>query len=411
MSTGTEPRATILCLQVGTRTGPWSCRSLTHADFRVVGAHEPGRFAGRSRYCRSPLRTPPPERSPDEFLHAVDEICTTQRIDAVLPGDDERVTQLLATRLPRPGGAVVVGPTAEQYTKVCDKGNLHESARQAGLDTPRAVIVGSTGAEGEWPPLPSVVKPRKMPVDPGGGLKRSVFAVETATERDAAIATLRATAGDVIVEEQIRGRFWRLHFVTDGAEFASVPVVTLRSFPPGAGMSSVQAVPKSAPPPELLQATQRLIAYLGYRGPGSFQFIERDGRLFIHDVNLRLPSSVALSILAGLDMPRLGVEVALGLHPPLSSIVTQTGVRYAWLYGELRNLQRRLASREAGPALEIVSELFLAVTSPRRVLDQFVLSDPLPTVALAARALREIRQGNGRIDGQPGAMENRAKPA
>jgi len=140
-----------------------------------------------------------------------------------------------------------------------------------------------------------------------------------------------------------------------------------------------------------VDASRRLISALGYRGPGSVQFIERGGTFYVHDVNLRLPSSVAVSMLAGLDMPRLAVESALGLPLDLQSVELRAGVRYVWLHGELRNLVRRIQSGEPPSRVwEIAADILLALVSPHRVLDQLVLSDPLPTLALATRGLRAI---------------------
>jgi predicted ATP-grasp superfamily ATP-dependent carboligase len=155
-------------------------------------------------------------------------------------------------------------------------------------------------------------------------------------------------------------------------------------------MSSVQTVAAVAPA-ALVDASRELIAALGYRGPGSVQFIERAGTFYVHDVNLRLPSSVAVSILAGLDMPRLAVEAALGRRVDLRSVEIRAGVRYVWLHGELRTLVRRIQAREPlARVWEIAADILLALVSPHRVLDQLVLSDPLPTLALAGRAVRAI---------------------
>jgi predicted ATP-grasp superfamily ATP-dependent carboligase len=386
---GNKGSEAVLVLQVGNRSGPWACRSLARAGFRVVGAHEGGRVAGRSRYCMSPIRTPSPTASPDLFLEHVERICRDHSVGAVLPGDDEGITQLLATRLPRPANAILVGPDATQYAQACDKSNLHATAKAAGLEAPSAAHVGDGGPDTAWPPLPSIVKPRTTQTQIAGGfVARTAILVTTPAEREAAVAEICAATGGAVVEERVVGRAWRTHFVTDIAHTAAVPVITVRSSPEVAGMSSVQTV-APAIPPELQAASQRLIEFLHYSGPGSFQFIERDGQFFIHDVNLRLPSSVAVTILAGLDMPRLGVEVALGRETALDSVTIRPGVRYVWLNGELRTLVRRIAAREPVPRIwEVAADIVLAAVVPGRVLDQFVLTDPLPTVALVARGLR-----------------------
>lgn len=384
-------RGTVLVLQAGNRSGPWACRSLARAGFRVVGAHDAGRVAGRSRYCRAPIRTASAFAAADDFLDDVERICRMFAVDAVLSNDDEGITQLLAGHPDRLAGAVFVGPTAEQYERVCDKGRLHATARAAGLDTPLAVTVESPDADVDWPPLPSVVKPRTTQTQVAGTLvRRSAIVVATPGERAAAVAEICRATGSAIVEERIVGASWRAHFVGDGSDVAIVPVTTVRSSPEEAGMSSVQTVAAAAPG-ALVDASRTLIAALGYRGPGSVQFIERGGTFYVHDVNLRLPSSVAVSMLAGLDMPRLAVESALGRPLDLRSVALRAGVRYVWLHGELRNLVRRI---QAGDPLsriwEIAADILLALVSPHRVLDQLVLSDPLPTLALATRGLRAI---------------------
>jgi len=77
-------RGTVLVLQVGNRSGPWACRSLARAGFRVVGTHEHGRVAGRSRYCSAPLRTASAVEAPEAFLDDVERICREHAVDAVL---------------------------------------------------------------------------------------------------------------------------------------------------------------------------------------------------------------------------------------------------------------------------------------------------------------------------------------
>jgi predicted ATP-grasp superfamily ATP-dependent carboligase len=367
----------------------------------VVGAHESGRVAGRSRYCRAPLRTSSAVAQPEVFLEEVERICVEHAIDAVMSNDDEGITQLLATDLPSPGGAVFVGPTAEQYDRVCDKGNLHETARAAGLDAPAVAYADGDGYTPDWPPLPSVVKPRTTQTRTAGTLiRRSAIVVNTPAERESAVAEICSATGGAIVEERIVGTAWRAHFVADGGHLAMVPVTTLRSSPEDAGMSSVQAV-TGVTPPKLRLASQQLLDFLDYQGPGSFQFIERDGRFYLHDVNLRLPSSVALTMLAGIDMPRLAAEVALGRSVDLDSVPIRQNVRYVWLHGELRNLANRARERQPLRRVwEIASEILLAAVSPRRVLDQFVLTDPLPTVALVARGLRGLKRRPSGKSGQ-----------
>jgi carbamoyl-phosphate synthase large subunit len=378
-------------LQVEHRSGPWACRSLSRAGFFVIGAAGRGSGAVRSRYCDRLVTVAPPAQAPADFLGDVERVCVEHDVVAVLTNDAEGVTQLLAKEPWNRGSAVFVGPTAFQYDAVCDKGNLYGTAAAAGLATPAATAVTSDGAESPFPPLPSIVKPRITRTSTGDGLvSRRAVLVTTEAERDEAIRSMIAGTGGAVVEERIVGKAWRAHFVTDGSRMAYVPVQTLRSSPEEAGMSSVQTV-SEAVPAGLEDAAAKLIGHLGYRGPGSFQFLERDGVLYLHDVNLRFPSSLAITMIAGLDMPRLAVEVALG--GVVEPIVPRADVRYVWLEGELRNLRdRHRVGEPLRRRVEIMAEIALALVLPGRVVDEIMPADPRPTFATLGRYLREARK-------------------
>jgi predicted ATP-grasp superfamily ATP-dependent carboligase len=131
----------------------------------------------------------------------------------------------------------------------------------------------------------------------------------------------------------------------------------------------VQVVRRDAPG-QLVGLAERLVRAVGYSGPGSVQFIERDGHFFVHDVNLRLPATVALTIAAGLDLPRLSVDAALGRAPDLSGLRIRYGATYLWLGGELRAvLAARPAGRRATGLLGLAFETLRGLVEPTHVVD------------------------------------------
>jgi carbamoyl-phosphate synthase large subunit len=380
-------RRAVLVLQVEHRSGPWACRSLSHAGYFVIGAARRGAGAVKSRHCDLLVEVAPPASAPSDFLHDVERLCAEHDVVAVTANDGEGVTQMLATQAWNRGSTVFVGPSAVQYDAVCDKANLYGTATAAGLATPLSTAVTREGAGAAFPPLPSIVKPRVTQTSTGQRLvSRRAVLVETEAEREEAVESMVGDTGGAVVEERIVGPAWRTHFVTDGQRMAYVPVQTVRSSPETAGMSSVQTVPADVPE-GLEEASARLIGHLGYRGPGSFQFLERDGVLYLHDVNLRFPSSLAMTMLAGLDMPRMAVEVALGGR--VEPIVPRAGVRYVWLEGELRNLRdRRRAGQPLRSRAEILAEIGLGLVLPGRAIDEIIPTDPRPTAATLLRYFR-----------------------
>lgn len=141
--------------------------------------------------------------------------------------------------------------------------------------------------------------------------------------------------------------------------------------------------------PDLEAATGELLDQVAYRGPGSVQLIERDGEVFVHDMNLRLVYSVGAAVAAGLDMPRLAVDDALGRVRPGEVIRVEEELHYVWLTGELRNLANGVRRRSPEePPGRIAADLVLAALSPRRVLDPFDLTDPVPLIATLTSGIR-----------------------
>jgi hypothetical protein len=292
----------------------------------------------------------------------------------VLPVSED-ATRLLALRAPDLGGAVVAGPTAAQYAALCDKAALGETAARAGVGSPARAVAGAGGAS---PALPSIVKARSAEPVPDA-LDHPVVA-PTAGARHAALARLLDAGVGAVVEELVEGPHWSVTCVRDAeGGVASVVARIVRTFPREAGMPSLLVVAGDAEPASA--AAGRLLASVGYRGPANLQMLERDGEMLVHDANLRIPATVAMAMAAGVDVPALAVEAALGGRVPSRPRPGAAGLRYLSLVDELR----------AGGSPR---ELAGAALSRRAVLDP-PPRDPLwvPARALAAarRAVRRVR--------------------
>jgi len=380
----------VLIPAAGWRAGSWACRSLSKAGFEVIAGEEEGRIANRTRYCSELIRHPSPSADPLAFVSAIEEICTSHRVSVVLPIDDE-VVHLLAANSPSPGDAVVVGPTIAQYRRLCDKNSLAEVGKEAGFASLERVVVGADGPSGDWPALPSMVKPRSSGVATATGLfTRKPVLVRSEAERDAAVEDLIGAAGEALVEEQIRGSAWRVHFVRDPQTTVTLTLQSLRAYPLQTGQSSVLRVAPA--PSKLVEISLQLLELVDYHGPGSIQVIERDGDFFVHDVNLRLPVTVGATISAGLDMPRLAVEGALGgLSGPVPASFRP--VTYVSLHGEARHLLDGLRRRPtSAPVHRIAADLVLASFMRNRVLDPLNLADPLPIALGGLELMRRVRR-------------------
>lgn len=382
----TDSSATVLVIGTDFKAGPWAVRSLRDAGFQCVGAHARGRLAGgRSRWCARPLRHPDPARDPLAFLAWVGE--TAERIGAAaVLATTEESTQLLALHGGHLGGARFVGPTAAQYRTLCDKGALGGTAAAAGVDHPVQIAIDADTERGDLP-VPAVVKAR----DSGEAVDRLGRAIicMTARQRDDAIQRMFAAGGRPLVQELLVGRRWNFHGVAlvDGVHGFATEVV--REYPRGRGITSLAR--SAPPPPAFLRSVARLVDATGYRGPISVQVIERDnGSFAVHDVNLRLPASVGLTIRAGLDLPRLAVQDSLGIPTgPLPDVPLP--VAYVGVDGEVAAFRDSLWQRNGETAREVVGTARRVMRGHRPVLDPFP-ADPfwLPTLG-ARRVLSRVR--------------------
>ena len=382
----------VLVLWVGRRPGPWTCRSLSRAGYRVVAAHPEGAPLGRSRFARRPLRYPPPTDRPEEFLDFVGGACPRLGVEAVLALDED-IVKLLAEREPDLAGARIVGPDRRQYQALCDKVTLGETAAAAGVGRPRWADAAEA-ARGGWPPLPSVVKPRASSSQGEGASPPRL--VRTAAERAEAVASI--DAGRAVVEEMIDGPQWSVHCASGPGSFAGVAARVTRSHPRGLGTPSVFDVgaPGGAP---ALAAARRLLEQVGYAGVANVQLFERRGEMLVHDINLRPAAGLALAIRAGLDLPRIAVDAALGRAAPVEPA---SGRRFVYVAADLE-LAALLDLGGDEPAAGIVRDLGRAMASPRRVLDPSFL-DLGWTASVVGRGLRlASRPGARRAGGAPPA--------
>ena len=384
-------REGVLVLGTSQWSGQPTARSLARAGFNVVGAWEGGRFAGRTRYCRETHHLPPSSDT-TRFVAAVAELCRRHQIAVVVPLADEMLATLL--RYPEPSAAwKVVGPDYETFLRLCDKSRLLATAAAAGVASPRSTVITSAGPEGELPPFPAYVKVVDG-MDEGRPAGRPVRVTD---QRSFEQAVRRHTAiGDAaLVQEEVVGEQWRFHFVRHRGRTAHLAARTFANSPFRVGQSTVSQFTSS--PAALVEVSSKLLDEVGYEGVGVIQFVERDGTWLVHDVNLRMPSSVGGTVVAGLDMPRLAVELALGEEPAIEPVVVRR-LRTVQLPGEVDALRDAITGRSDGRSVgAILGGMAKAALLPGQRLTPFDLTDPLPTLVALARIRPSVNRGAPRV--------------
>lgn len=372
----------MLVLWAGYPVGAQACGSLERAGFRVVASHPHEQPGDRPPARRAALRYPAPISDPDAFVAWVEETVLREAIDAVVPLDED-IVKLLSERAPDLGRATLVGPDAHQYRSLCDKAELDRLARRLGLDSPQTVTVEGGVPDGDWPPLPSIVKPL-APVAVAG----KPIGVENVARRDAIVARLTEDGHRVLVQERIVGPRWSLHIVRAPGVFEHLAYRVVAEWPRECGPAAVKRLDR--PPPEMVAAARALLDAVDYRGPLGLSFLERDGHYYPHDANLRLGATAGASVGAGFDFPRRAVEAVLGLPgEPFGGHARR--IVYIRLDSELAALGASLLRRDRDAVWSELRRILRVTLGPRGVADP----SPLDLSWSAGLAVRLVR-GAGR---------------
>jgi predicted ATP-grasp superfamily ATP-dependent carboligase len=187
----------------------------------------------------------------------------------------------------------------------------------------------------------------------------------------------------------VAGRAWVAHCVRGAGGFAMVAARVDTTFPRGVGTSSAsRTVPT---PPALYAGAARLLERLDYRGPCCLNLIERGGRFWLHDVNLRLAASVGAAVASGFDQPRLGVEAALGM-PWADGLPAGRSTRYVRWDGEVGGLMWELRTGRRRAAASTLARLAGGLARPAAVVDPSPLDPHYLWESAGRRMLRVARR-------------------
>ncbi|HEX2104114.1 MAG TPA: hypothetical protein VHF51_10720 [Solirubrobacteraceae bacterium] len=303
-------------------------RALRAAGYEPwVATSEPDSYGGRSRAAAGVVVLPDPGFDDNRFARSLARAAARISAAVVLPGTERGLIALSRGVAEFPAGvAVGVCPPAT-VALATDKTLLHQLARAAGLDVP-ATRVLSAAEVAESPPdvsYPAVVKPQRseLPTSLGELEHFAVTRVKSREELHAALLALPGACG--VVQPYIDGRlgatagvFW------DGEIVCAAHMAAERTWPPGCGTVSYGRT--VAPDPEFDLAIGSLLERLGWRGIFQVDYIERDGRRLVIDLNPRIYTWLTLAVAAGRNLPAVWTALLLGREPEIGRY--KCGVRY-----------------------------------------------------------------------------------
>ena len=324
-------------------------RSLGRAGRRVhVVASAKRPLAGGSRYATSEHRCASPLTDPARFAGETGRLARDLAVDWVLPITD--AAMLALTSAPeRLAPARVPFPSWDVVRLAGDKREVAVLAQQAGISIPGQVVLEVPGRAPSPPWFPCYVKPSRSVVDGKDGLTRlAARPVSDAEAFHRILAELPAGAWPLLVQQRIEGPGIGVFLLRwDRSTRAVFGHRRLREKPPSGGVSVYRESVEV--PPDLLARSEALLDRIGWFGPAMVEYKvdETTGTPYLMEINARYWGSLQLAADAGVDFPRLHLDLAEGTDVgPVPAY--QLGVRSRWELGDIDHLLARLLqSRES----------------------------------------------------------------
>lgn len=330
----------ILVTDSNTRAALAAARSLGRAGNVVItcGALEPA-LAGVSKYSSLHEWCPNPARDAEGFARRIGELIGIHRIDVLLPMTEVATLTLASHASVRSSGVKWPFADAATIAKTCDKARVLRLAREIGVPVPRTVEISTASdVDSRAAALiyPVVIKPARSHVRIGERwVATSVSYAYDEKDLRGRLGALPEACFPVLLQERIEGPgvgvfmcFQRNRTV---AVFAHERI---REKPPSGGVSVLSE--SRQPDPEAVGYARALLSSLGWRGVAMVEFKRdnRDGSLRLMEINGRFWGSLQLPVDAGVDFPRLAVEVALD-RPITPVLGYPAGLRSRWFWGDI----------------------------------------------------------------------------
>lgn len=349
MSTPTPGR--ILVLDGQTNQALACVRSLGRAGHTVFVASEYRWPIGRwSRFVHGSHRL---DGETLESFAELRRVAIEWRIDTVLPQTERACLLLNIHRDEWENAGIAVGCATEGVlARAFDKARSIEIAESCGVNVPRTVVPSSIADVREAAAtltFPCIVKARSSHVWTGSTFITDSGPRYVADPEDLEAVVLGAQQGHrwPLIQEVVpgvgKGAFALFDHGTPVAWFAHERLRDVR--PSGAGSSLRRS---AALDPRVRAPAERLLRAMRWHGPAMVEF--RDDGIsdpWLMEVNGRFWGSLQLAIAAGVDFPRLWVDLLRNGHVDPAPDYEE-GVTLRWLWGDVKRLVTIARGRPPG---------------------------------------------------------------
>lgn len=276
-------------------------RRQTAFDVTIIGLDvRPGEELAGSKLCDG-TRAVPYAEDGDAFLDAVRAIVERDCVDVLIPVVDPEV-EVLASHRSRVGDAVAMVIPGEETVRVCnDKLATARFFEAQGFPGPRTAPLDPDGplapqVQDAGLAYPCIVKPRR------GVGSRGVYEIGHEGE-----LVLAHRVQQPLVQERLEGREFTVDVLCD--EGRLLGACHRERTEVRAGQTFHGEVKQD---PEVLDLVQRLCATLELHGPANVQGFQTSHGTRLTEINPRFASGLPLTIAAGLDLPVMLLQLALG---------------------------------------------------------------------------------------------------
>jgi predicted ATP-grasp superfamily ATP-dependent carboligase len=382
-------RALIVATGWNNRGALATSRALARTGWEVgCATWDPRGLLATSRSVAHRHRSPPPTSDLDGFVASIAAAIAGAGYEAVLPSSDAETFALSLCRGRLP--VALAYPSHETVLGAFDKLELTRAAADCGIGTPWTAPATETAVAAVEGPVVVKVRFHWNPASIGMPGRWRTYVCADREEARRRVTELRAAGGDPLLQELVRGPLLHCHVLVDrggrlvtAVQQRSEPATeTPLTWPPGAGVRTRSiTVPLDG---ELVERITVLLRRLGWVGFVGLMFIVgADGVPRLVDFNGRIPMSFQQSIAACPTLPDLWARVAAG-RPVGAALAVRTGVRYQWLWGDLR---RAVAEGRGGRAADLIGCLAYARGATHGIWSS---RDPWPAIRSWQRNLGQL---------------------
>lgn len=327
-------------------------------------------------------------------------------ICVIVPVAESFARSLAAFAEALPRHIVVAAPDKASVDACFDKAGSYERAHRLGVPVaPFGIVHDREQLLREVPAIgyPVIVRPLSSTFRLGS---EKALTIENPDDLGRLLPEWPEGHVALLLQRRVEGKRHNLYFAARAGRLlrACEARIDRTDRPDGTGL----AVDGETIEPDVQRAAHLalILEDLSYTGIGCAQFLvdPADGRSWFLEINPRIAGNHAIPEAAGLELGRLAIALARGEAGDIPFVSGRAGLRFAWTYGDLSGLRHRVAAgagtRElARAAWDVFQAAVLA-----RVHMTWTWSDPLPTIALFARAFFGNRRSRPRQ--QPKARQD-----